>query len=108
MDLREVGQHAHPDDDDDDDDANGANDPLKSIFGNGSGLGTDLSTIPIVGVAPKLKGKPTLPLYGLDRFEQWVFIYIPDPTTGVGNGTIVNPGGNRTLPSGSGGGGTLK
>jgi len=35
------------------------------------------STVPIVGVAPKRKGKAATPYFGLENYEDWVFIYIP-------------------------------
>jgi hypothetical protein len=28
-------------------------------------------------VAPKIKGKAIKPLYGLENYEDWVFLYIP-------------------------------
>jgi type II secretory pathway pseudopilin PulG len=65
------------DDDDDDDDEPAVNDPLAHLFKS------DASTYPIVGVAPKLKGKSLHTLYGLENYEEWVFIYIDlTPQTG--------------------------
>lgn len=64
-------------DDDDDDDGSEVNDPLKHLFED-SGPGS--SGLPIVGVAPRAKGKALRPLYGLDKYEDWVFIYVPDTT----------------------------
>lgn len=59
------------------------NDPLADLFGPDSpGQGN----IPIVGVAPKKKGNALRPYFGLDRYEDWVFIYIPVP-----QGTRVGP-----------------
>jgi type II secretory pathway pseudopilin PulG len=51
------------------------NDPLAHIFGSSGGPGT--SNAPIVGVAPRRKGTALRTLYGLDKYEDWVFIYIP-------------------------------
>jgi type II secretory pathway pseudopilin PulG len=65
-----------PDDSDDDDDDD-VDDPLGHFFESSSGSSFDNSTLPIVGVAPKLKGKATRPLYGLEYYQEWVFIYIP-------------------------------
>lgn len=59
------------DDDDDDDDIN---DPLAHLFQSGA-PGT--SNAPIVGVAPKKKGKAATAYFGLENYEEWVFIYIP-------------------------------
>lgn len=73
-----------PDDDgdddfDDDDEGDGVtpNDPLKHLFDSTT---PGSSTVPIVGVAPRVKGKSVLTLYGLDRYEDWVFIFVPDTT----------------------------
>ncbi|MFY9609734.1 MAG: hypothetical protein WAU45_14095, partial [Blastocatellia bacterium] len=65
------------DDDDDDDDGLTPNDPLKHLFEAAS---PGSNTIPIVGVAPRVKGKAIRGLYGLDRYEDWVFIFVPDTT----------------------------
>jgi hypothetical protein len=70
------------DDDDDggeDEDGDGStpNDPLKHLF---ESVEPGASTLPIVGVAPRVKGKAIRPLYGLDRYEDWVFIFVPDTT----------------------------
>jgi hypothetical protein len=78
------------DDDDDDDDVN---DPLAHLFGSDSS-GPGKSTVPIIGVAPKLKGQALKPLYGLDRYEDWVFIYMPVPQgVGPANPNQINNGG---------------
>jgi type II secretory pathway pseudopilin PulG len=64
------------DDDDDDDDEDEANvDPLAHLFSDIGAPGH--SSVPIVGVAPHLKGKAARPLYGLDKYEDWIFIYLP-------------------------------
>jgi len=67
------------DDDDDDDDAGDGfltpPDPLKHLFDTSS---PGSSNAPIVGVAPREKGKAVRPLYGsLDNYEDWVFLYFP-------------------------------
>jgi type II secretory pathway pseudopilin PulG len=59
-------------DDDDDDDDDDLNDPLGHLFSGNSGK----SGLPIVGVAPRRKGQAIRPLYGLQNYEEWVFIYI--------------------------------
>ena len=58
-----------PADKDPDDD-----DPLAHLFGDDE---PGHSNAPIVGVAPKKKGTALRAYYGLDRYEDWVFIYIP-------------------------------
>jgi type II secretory pathway pseudopilin PulG len=65
------GQTADDDDDDDDDDIN---DPLAHLFESGA---PGHSNAPIVGVAPKKKGKAATAYFGLENYEDWVFIYIP-------------------------------
>lgn len=46
------------------------------LSGSGnSGPGQD--DLPIIGVAPKIKGDSVRTLYGLGHYEEWVFIYIP-------------------------------
>ena len=62
------------DDEDEDDEPGGSlsqNDPLAHLFQGGA------TNLPIVGVAPKLKGSSIRSLYGLTQYEEWVFIYIP-------------------------------
>ncbi|MGH9763914.1 MAG: hypothetical protein ACREAC_24030, partial [Blastocatellia bacterium] len=59
------------DDDDDDDDDTSVVDPLAGM------LKGDPSNLPIVGVAPNLKGASVHSLWGLNRYEDWVFIYVP-------------------------------
>ncbi|MEK6408770.1 MAG: hypothetical protein AABN34_17745 [Acidobacteriota bacterium] len=63
-----------PDDDDDDDDDEATNDPLARFF-ESSGPGHN--SVPIVGVASKKKGTATTAYFGLDKYEDWIFIYIP-------------------------------
>ena len=65
------GQTADDDDDDDDDDIN---DPLAHLFESGA---PGHSNAPIVGVAPKKKGKAATAYFGLENYEDWIFIYIP-------------------------------
>lgn len=61
-------------------------DPLAHLFQTSEpGQGN----APIVGVAPKRKGKSANAYFGLDRYEDWVFIFIPK-TTQQGGG--VPPG----------------
>ena len=79
-------QNPDPDDDDDDDDEE-VNDPLSHLFESHSDSSFGKSTVPIIGVAPKIKGKAARPLYGLERYEDWVFIYIPPNPQNFGTGT---------------------
>jgi hypothetical protein len=65
------------DDDDDDDDDDEVEDPLAHIFGSGSFGQQGSSSTPIIGVAPKRRGASLRKLYGLDKYEDWIFIYIP-------------------------------
>jgi hypothetical protein len=64
-------------DDEDDGDELTPNDPLKHLF---ESTEPGSNTLPIVGVAPRVKGKAVRTLYGLDRYEDWVFIFVPDTT----------------------------
>ena len=70
--------------DDDEDDDDEINDPLARLFQTDDpGQGN----VPIVGVVPKKKGKAANSYYGLDRYEDWVFIFVPKvglPGQGVG------------------------
>lgn len=63
-------------------------DPLKDLFDS---AGPGSSNVPIVGVAPRVKGKALKPLYGLERYEDWIFLYVPDMSA---QGPIrpINPG----------------
>jgi hypothetical protein len=91
------------DDDDDDEDAGDGltpNDPLKHLFDSSS---PGSSTVPIVGVAPRVKGKAVRPLYGLENYEDWVFLYFPVYTSFQSGGALpTNPSGGvpPTNPSG--------
>jgi hypothetical protein len=67
------------DDDDDDDDGLTPNDPLKHLF---ESTEPGANTIPIVGVAPRVKGKSIRTLYGLDRYEDWIFLFVPQVPQG--------------------------
>jgi hypothetical protein len=75
--VRRPANPNNEDDDDDDDDEPEMNDPLGHLFKSDSNSQFGQSDLPIVGVAPKLKGKAIRPLYGLENYEEWVFIYIP-------------------------------
>ncbi len=106
---RTPGQPETPpvlDDDDDDDDDDGVVDPLAHIFKDkDSSDQPGKSSIPIVGVRPKLKGPSVRSLYGLSNYEQWIFIFIPDPQTMPGvnpnfPGGQVQPGVNPNFPGG--------
>jgi hypothetical protein len=57
----------NPDNDPDDD----IDDPLAHLFQGSS------SNLPIVAVAPKAKGRSVRALYGLQNYEEWIFLYIP-------------------------------
>jgi hypothetical protein len=79
-----VRPNPNADDSDNDDDAN--NDPLGHLFSDDK---PGHSNAPIVGVAPKKKGLATRPYYGLDQYEDWVFLFIPKtaqlPRPGLNN-----------------------
>lgn len=78
--VRPPGQPVDPDADNDDDD-----DPLAHLFESDE---PGHSNAPIVGVAPKKKGTAMRAYFGLDRYEDWVFIYIP---RNVRPGTPIRP-----------------
>ncbi|HWX40330.1 MAG TPA: hypothetical protein VN345_04195 [Blastocatellia bacterium] len=78
------------DDDDDDDDA----DPLAHLMHSDSNNG-----LPIVAVAPRLKGKAVHAFWGMTNYEQWVFIYIP-PQPALRPGSITTPNQNTGNPGG--------
>jgi type II secretory pathway pseudopilin PulG len=59
-----------PDTDGDDD----IPDPLGHLFENSS---PGSSNAPIIGVAPKKKGRAANAYFGLTNYEEWVFIFIP-------------------------------
>jgi hypothetical protein len=89
------------DDDDDDDDANGKlNDPLSHL------LKDTEHGLPIVGVAPNLKGPSVHSLWGMKNYEEWIFIYVPpQPQLTVGSPALQpspQPGATPGRP-GSGG-----
>ena len=67
-----LGQPSDPDDDDDDDDE--ILDPLAHLFDTDA---PGRSSAPIVGVASKRKGKAANAYFGLENYEEWVFIFIP-------------------------------
>lgn len=60
--------------DDDDDDDDDINDPLAHLFSSGT---PGQSNAPIVGVAPKRKGKAANAYFGLENYEEWVFLFVP-------------------------------
>jgi hypothetical protein len=108
--VRPPGNHSEDLDDDDDDDDDDANDPLGHLFKSDSFSSSSApgkSTVPIIGVAPKLKGKGVRTLYGLEYYEEWVFIYVPPAGQGFGQGS---PGVQPVQPNqpGQPGGGGLK
>src|SRR6185436_5381537 len=83
------------DDDDDDDDDDGVVDQLGHLLKDKDGSEQPgKSNLPIVGVRPKIKGPSVRALYGLSNYEQWIFIYIPDPQ--------MIPGANPNFPGGAG------
>lgn len=71
--TRRPGQ-ADPDPDDDDDDDEDSNDPISQLFKSGS---PGHSNGPIVGVVSKKKGKAMGTYFGLENYEDWIFMYIP-------------------------------
>ncbi|MFL6216689.1 MAG: hypothetical protein ACJ74J_22595 [Blastocatellia bacterium] len=92
-----------PDEADDDEDVN---DPLAHLFESDSNASFGKSTVPIIGVAPKLKGKSVVPLRlgdvvlnGIENYEQWVFLYIPPQgfTPGPGMPPPPPPGGKQPV-----------
>ncbi|MEK6320402.1 MAG: hypothetical protein AABN33_01835 [Acidobacteriota bacterium] len=70
--VRPPGQTTDEEEEDEEDEE--INDPLARLFESGA---SGLTTPPIVGVAPKKKGKSTKSYFGLDNYEDWIFIYIP-------------------------------
>jgi uncharacterized membrane protein YgcG len=90
------------DDDDDDDDTSGKPaDPLAHL------LQDTEHGLPIVGVAPNLKGTAVHPLWGMTKYEEWVFIYIPLQAQVIGVPTTTGQPGQTTQP-GVGGNGTVR
>jgi len=83
---KQPNQNKDADDDDDDDDD--AADPLSHLMHSGDNTG-----LPIVAVAPRLKGKAVHAFVGMTAYEQWVFIYIPtQPLLRPGQTTMPNQG----------------
>ena len=72
--IKPPGQTTPDGDDDDDDDDDEPNDPLAHLFPSD---GPGQRNAPIVGVAPKRKGKAANAYFGLENYEEWVFLYIP-------------------------------
>ena len=71
--VKPPGQQPDEGDDDDDDDDE-VFDPLAHFFESGA---PGQSNAPIVGVASKKKGKAATAYFGLENYEDWVFIYVP-------------------------------
>ncbi|HUK90750.1 MAG TPA: hypothetical protein VLZ81_10150, partial [Blastocatellia bacterium] len=84
------------DDDDDDDDFKPGQpvDPLSHL------LKDTEHGLPIVGVAPNLKGNAVHPLWGMSKYQDWVFIYIPLQPQMIG----LPPTGGQPLQRGQGNG----
>jgi type II secretory pathway pseudopilin PulG len=87
---KKPNQNNADDDDDDDDDA----DPLSHLMHSDSNNG-----LPIVAVAPRLKGKAVHAFWGMTNYEQWVFIYIP-PQPALRPGAITRPNQSTGNPGG--------
>jgi type II secretory pathway pseudopilin PulG len=79
-----------PDADDDDE----IDDPLEHLFESGS---PGQSNAPIIGVAPKKKGKAANAYFGLANYEEWVFIFIPT-TPQQGGASLPVPPGQQIRP----------
>ncbi|HJZ67879.1 MAG TPA: hypothetical protein VKF81_07150 [Blastocatellia bacterium] len=88
------------DDDDDDDDDDVANDPLAHLFSSDA---PGHSNAPIVGVAPKRKGKAMNAYFGLENYEEWVFMYIPKNMP-INQQPVGGPNQQQRLPGGPPGG----
>jgi type II secretory pathway pseudopilin PulG len=88
------GQTTEEGDDDDDDDDDEINDPLAHLFQTGS---PGQSNAPIVGVAPKRKGKAANAYFGFENYEEWVFLFIPK-TVQQGTGFQPPPGQQNRPP----------
>lgn len=71
--IKPPGQKRDEGDDDDDDDDE-IFDPLAHFFESGA---PGQSNAPIVGVVSKKKGKAATAYFGLENYEDWVFIYVP-------------------------------
>jgi len=82
----------NPNGETDNDDDDEANDPLGHLRTDDQ---PGHSNRPIVGVAPRKKGTATRPYYGLDQYEDWVFLYIPKTTQLRGPGNNIDQPGNR-------------
>ena len=77
---REGDSDDDDDDEDDDDDSESPPDPYAHLFGSDS----ISSNAPIVAVAPKRKGRSIRSYYGLDNYEDCIFIYVPMFNQGPG------------------------
>lgn len=89
------GQTTPDPDEDDDDDDDEPNDPLAHLFPSD---GPGQSNVPIVGVAPKRKGKAANAYFGLENYEEWVFLYIPKNLQQNQPG-LQRPGQNQNRPT---------
>jgi type II secretory pathway pseudopilin PulG len=78
----------NPNDPDNDPDNDQIVDPLARLFDTST---PGQSNAPIVGVAPKKKGKAANSYFGLEHYEEWLFIYIPT-TLQQGPGIPAGPG----------------
>jgi hypothetical protein len=73
----DAGQKKPGREDSDEDEGEGdssAGDPLMSL------PQLDKDNLPIIGVAPRAKGRSIKSLWGLNNYEEWVFIHIPPPS----------------------------
>jgi type II secretory pathway pseudopilin PulG len=93
----------------DPDDPEEVNDPLAHLFENSSDSSFGKSTVPIIGVAPRLKGPSIVPLKlgdvvldGIEDYEKWVFFYIPPQGFTQGPAQGIQP---VQPPAGGGGNG---
>lgn len=74
-------------------------DPSASVFGN------TRSTGPIIGVVSKARGKSVRTRYGMDKYEEMIFVYIPPTPQGAPgsqSGLPAVPSGGEGAPAGGG------
>lgn len=72
-------------------------DPSASVFGN------TRSTGPIIGVVSKARGKSIRTRFGMDKYEEMIFVYIPPTPLGVPgsqSGLPAVPSGGEGAPAG--------
>lgn len=68
----DAGQRRRDRDEEDEDEGDeGIEDPIMNL------PQLDKNNLPIIGVAPRVKGRSIKSLWGLNDYEDWVFIYIP-------------------------------